>query len=100
MRAGSPTFGRWVSTTLTAEGAEQLYVPRGFAHGYCTLEADCEVAYKCDTYYAPDLEVGINFADPGLGIAWPVSAAAAILSEKDRRLPMLKDIAPDVFAGH
>ena len=68
-------------------------MPRGFAHGYCTLEPDTEVAYRCDDYYSPDDEGGVHFADPEIGIAWPVSAEQAVLSEKDRSLPFLRGMA-------
>jgi dTDP-4-dehydrorhamnose 3,5-epimerase len=68
-------------------------VPRGFAHGFCTLEADTEVAYKVDDYYAPECDLGLLWNDPEIGIAWPVDPAAAILSDKDRGLPRLRDFA-------
>lgn len=93
LRAGSPHFGRWVAATLTAQGGEQIFVPRGFAHGYCTLEADTEVAYKVDDYYAPEYERGVAWDDPTLGITWPVAAADAVLSDKDRKLPRFADFA-------
>jgi dTDP-4-dehydrorhamnose 3,5-epimerase len=92
LRRGSPTFGKWVGATLTAEGGEQLYLPRGFAHGYCTLEDDTEIAYKCDAYYAPGSEGGIHFADPDIGIAWPVSEEYALVSTKDRAQPRLAEL--------
>jgi dTDP-4-dehydrorhamnose 3,5-epimerase len=91
LRTGSPHYGRWVAATLTAQGGEQIFVPHGFAHGYCTLEADTEVAYKVDDYYAPECERGLSWDDPKLGIAWPVSAADAVLSDKDRELPRFAD---------
>lgn len=91
LRAGSPTYGRFVAATLTARGGEQIFVPRGFAHGYCTLEADTEVAYKVDDYYAPDCERGLIWNDPTLAIDWPVAAADAVLSDKDRKLPRFAD---------
>jgi dTDP-4-dehydrorhamnose 3,5-epimerase len=91
LRAGSPSYGRWVAATLTAQGGEQIFVPRGFAHGYCTLEADTEVAYKVDNYYAPECERGLAWDDPTLDIPWPVSAADAVLSDKDRKLPRFAD---------
>jgi dTDP-4-dehydrorhamnose 3,5-epimerase len=91
LRAGSPCYGRWTATTLTARGGEQIFVPRGFAHGYCTLEADTEVAYKVDDYYAPDCEQGLIWNDPTLAIDWPVAAADAVLSDKDRKLPRFAD---------
>jgi dTDP-4-dehydrorhamnose 3,5-epimerase len=91
LRAGSPTYGRWTAVTLTARGGEQVFVPRGFAHGYCTLEPDTEVAYKVDDYYAPDCDRGLIWNDPTLAIDWPVSAAEAVLSDKDRQLPRFAD---------
>jgi len=93
IRRGSPTYGRWCGTNLSAAGGEQLFVPRGFAHGFCTLEADTEVAYKVDDYYAPECDLGILWNDPEIGITWPVNPAAAILSDKDRGLPRLRDFA-------
>jgi len=93
LRAGSPTYGRWTAVTLTARGGEQVFVPRGFAHGYCTLEADTEVAYKVDDYYAPDCDRGLIWNDATLAIDWPVSAADAVLSDKDRKLPRFADFA-------
>jgi len=91
LRAGSPNYGHWVAATLTAQSGEQILVPRGFAHGYCTLEADTEVAYKVDDYYAPECERGLAWDDPTLAITWPVSAADAVLSDKDRKLPRFAD---------
>ena len=91
LRAGSPTYGRWTAATLTAQGGEQVFVPRGFAHGYCTLEPGTEVAYKVDEYYAPDCEGGLIWNDPTLAIDWPVTAAEAVLSDKDRQLPRFAD---------
>ena len=71
VRPGSPTYGQWAGATLTAEAGEQLFVPRGFAHGYCTLKDDSEIAYKVDGLYAPQTEGGIIWNDPDIGIAWP-----------------------------
>ena len=85
IRRGSPTYGRHVSTIISAENWTQVWVPAGFAHGFCTLEPDCEVIYKVTDYYAPELEVGIAFDDPALAIPWPVPAEEAILSERDRK---------------
>jgi dTDP-4-dehydrorhamnose 3,5-epimerase len=87
LRRNSPTYGRWCAATLTADSGEQLFVPRGFAHGYCTLEADTVVAYKVDDYYAPEHESGLAWNDPALAIAWPIAPADAVLSDRDRRLP-------------
>jgi dTDP-4-dehydrorhamnose 3,5-epimerase len=86
VRRGSPTYGRWVAVTLDAKGGEQLFVPRGFAHGFCTLEPDTEVAYKVDNPYSAAHDSGIIWNDPTIGIAWPVDAASAVLSDKDRKL--------------
>jgi dTDP-4-dehydrorhamnose 3,5-epimerase len=94
LRRSSPTFGRFVTVTLSAEEWNQLYVPRGFAHGYCTLEPDTEVVYKVDAYYAPALDRGVLWNDPDLAVPWPVSGAEALLSEKDRKLPHLSALPP------
>jgi dTDP-4-dehydrorhamnose 3,5-epimerase len=96
IREGSPTFGRWVAAELTAEKGEQLFVPRGFAHGYCTLTDDCELAYKVDGLYAPQTEGGIIWNDPALAIPWPL-AGEPVLSDKDKILPTLKDLGPVTF---
>ncbi|MCS0503128.1 dTDP-4-dehydrorhamnose 3,5-epimerase [Ancylobacter mangrovi] len=93
IRRGSPSFGAWVSATLSAERGEQLLVPHGFAHGFCTLEPDTIVAYKVDAPYAPANDAGILWDDPAIGIEWPVAAEAAILSAKDRVQPKLEDYA-------
>lgn len=87
LRKGSPSYGRWCAATLTADGAEQLFVPRGFAHGFCTLEPGTEVAYKVDGPYAPDCEGGLAWDDPDLAIAWPIAPEEAQLSGKDAALP-------------
>lgn len=87
LRRGSPTYGRWVGATLSAENGHSLFVPRGFAHGFCTLEPDTVVTYKCDAYYAPASDGGLHFADPEIGIAWPIPADRAVVSEKDTKLP-------------
>lgn len=91
LRAGSPTYGRWTAATLTATNGHQMFVPRGFGHGFCTLEPDTEVAYKVDDYYAPECEQGLAWDDPTLAIDWPVKAEDAILSDKDQRLGRLAD---------
>lgn len=89
IRAGSPSFGRWVGATLTAEGGEQLWVPPGFLHGFVTLTDDAEILYKMTDLYDRAAERGVIWSDRALGIAWPV-AGAPILSEKDGALPSLE----------
>lgn len=96
IRVGSPTYGRHVAVTLTAERGEQMFVPRGFAHGFCTLEPDTLVAYKVDAFYAPSADRGIFWADPALGIEWPTRPGEALLSERDQRHPPLA-AAPSPF---
>ena len=96
VRAGSPTLGRWVGAELTAEGGEQLFVPRGFAHGYCTLTDDCELFYKVDGLYAPETEGGVIWNDPDLAIPWPLDGEP-VLSEKDKLLPRLKELGAVAF---
>ncbi|MBS0331978.1 MAG: dTDP-4-dehydrorhamnose 3,5-epimerase [Proteobacteria bacterium] len=93
VRAGSPTFGQWTGAALTAEGGEQIWVPRGFAHGYMTLTDDTEIFYKVDNDYAPQSEGGLMWNDPDIGIAWPLDVEP-VLSDKDKVLPRLKDLAP------
>jgi dTDP-4-dehydrorhamnose 3,5-epimerase len=92
IRCGSPSFGQWVAATLTAAGGEQLFVPRGFAHGYCTLEPDTRVLYAVDNVYAPAHERGLAFDDPALRIPWPFSADRMTLSDRDRRYPRIDEL--------
>ena len=93
VRRGSPTFGRWVSATLTAVGAEQLFVPEGFAHGFAvTSEEEAVVHYKCTDYYAPGGELTIAWNDPALAIPWPIETP--ILSERDAAAGNLEQVAP------
>ena len=96
IRPGSPTFGQWVGARLTAEGGEQLLVPRGFAHGYQTLTDGCELAYKVDGDYAPQTEGSLLWNDPEVGIACPWDGEV-ILSDKDRVAPRLKDMPAASF---
>jgi dTDP-4-dehydrorhamnose 3,5-epimerase len=95
-RKGSPTFGKHTSAVLSASAWNQLFGPRGFAHGFCKLEPDTTVSYKVDAPYTPDLDSGVIWNDPDLGIQWPVNIESAILSDKDRQLPRFRDIG-DVF---
>jgi dTDP-4-dehydrorhamnose 3,5-epimerase len=92
IRKGSPTFGRWCGTTLTADGGEQLFIPHGFAHAFCTLAPDTEVSYKVDNFYDRGSDAGFRWDDPVIGIAWPIDERDAILSDRDRQLPLFGDI--------
>lgn len=94
IRRGSPTYGRHVAAELSADNWSQLWVPPGFAHGYLTLEDDCEVIYKVTDYYAPECDRGIAWDDPALGIDWRISAAEVVLSDKDQKQPKLADAPP------
>ncbi|RKK03041.1 dTDP-4-dehydrorhamnose 3,5-epimerase [Pseudoroseomonas wenyumeiae] len=96
LRRASPSFGRHVAATLTAKGAEQLYVPAGFAHGFVTLEPDTEVAYKVTDYYAPECDRGLAWDDPDLALPWPELPDGPLLSAKDRVHPRLRDL-PALF---
>lgn len=94
VRKGSPTYGRHIAEVLSAENRRQLYIPRGFAHGFIVLEDDTLFSYKCDNLYDPASERGVRFDDPALGIRWPEIGVEIILSEKDRRHPLFADIEP------
>ena len=93
IRKGSPTFGQHIAVELSADNWKQLLVPKGFAHAFCTLEADTEVVYKVTDYYAPECDRGLAFDDPALNIDWPVAPAQAILSDKDRNHPSLSELS-------
>jgi dTDP-4-dehydrorhamnose 3,5-epimerase len=92
IRRDSPSFGRHFATVLSEENWKQLYVPPGFAHGYCTLATDSEVIYKVSAYYDPQSERGLAWDDPELAIAWPLSGAAAMLTQRDREWPRLREL--------
>ena len=91
LRQGSSTFGRWEGLVLSAKEWNQLFLPKGFAHGFLTLEEDCEVLYKVSAPYAPEHDRAIRFDDPSIGIDWPISADGLTLSDKDRSAPFLSD---------
>ena len=92
-RAGSPTFGQWHGVELNAAERRQLYIPVGFAHGFQTLTDTAEVLYLISTPFAPAFQDGLRWNDPALAIAWP-DPGAAILSDRDQALPLLKDFEP------
>lgn len=99
IRRGSPTFGKHVAVELSADNHRQLFIPRGFAHGFAVLSEHAVVQYKCDDYYVSDCEGGIAWNDPALAIDWRLPAEAIILSEKDRMHPALADAPVDFFRG-
>lgn len=90
IRSGSPTFGRWVGVVLSEHNRRQIFIPEGFAHGFCVLSSSAHCLYKCSDLYAPDDEGGVLWSDPDIGIEWPVEAP--MLSDKDRKYPLLGDI--------
>lgn len=92
LRNGSPTFGKWLGMELSAENHLQLLIPPGFAHGFSVLSDQATVFYKCDAYYHPASESGIRYNDPDLRIDWIIDPAEAVISDKDRALPLLKDL--------
>jgi dTDP-4-dehydrorhamnose 3,5-epimerase len=94
IRVNSPSYGRHVAVELSAANWHQMWIPAGFAHGFVTLENDCEVIYKVTDYYAPECDFGIAWNDPALGIDWRLPASDIILSDKDRRQPGLADMTP------
>ena len=96
IRKGSPTYGRHVAVKLDAAGGAQLWLPTGFLHGFCTLEDETEVLYKVTTYYSANDDAGVLWSDEDLGIDWPVAADSVVLSDKDKRLPLLREL-PDFF---
>jgi dTDP-4-dehydrorhamnose 3,5-epimerase len=99
LRQGSPTYGKWCGARLTAEGGEQIFLPRGFAHGYCTLEPDTVVAYKVDAYYAPQSEAGLIWNDPEIGIDWTIPESRVLVSDKDSKLPALSSFETPFVSG-
>lgn len=96
IRPGSPTFGQWVGEVLSGESFRQLYIPPGFAHGFCVLSETALVQYKCTDFYDRDDEIGILWNDPEIGIDWPVEDP--LLNDKDRRAPRLAEIVHQLAA--
>jgi dTDP-4-dehydrorhamnose 3,5-epimerase len=92
IRPESPTFGKYVMTELSGDNHRQMFIPKGFAHGYVVLEDDTVFQYKCDEYYHPEAEGGIAWNDPQIGIEWPIAEGEVILSEKDKNRPLLSEI--------
>jgi dTDP-4-dehydrorhamnose 3,5-epimerase len=100
IRGGSPSLGKHVAAELSAQSGYQFYVPIGFAHGFITLEDDTVVLYKVSDYYAPAQESGLRWDDPDIAIAWPLQGQEVTISEKDRRLPLLREFAsPFTYSG-
>lgn len=93
IRRGSPTFGQWTGVRLSAENNRQIYIPAGFAHGFCVLSETALFTYKCSDFYSPATEGGVLWSDPELGIEWPVKDP--LLSEKDLQYDLLSAIPPD-----
>ena len=91
IRKGSPTYGKHVSCLLTEDNHRQFFIPRGFAHGFAVLSDTAVFQYKCDNYYHPEADGGISIVDPSLGIDWGIALEEAILSDKDRHHPLLRD---------
>ncbi|MDE5848636.1 MAG: dTDP-4-dehydrorhamnose 3,5-epimerase [Muribaculaceae bacterium] len=91
IRKDSPTYGRHVAVELTEDNHRQFFIPHGFAHGFAVLSDEAVFQYKCDNYYSPESDGGISLLDPSLGIDWRIALENAILSEKDRHHPLLKD---------
>jgi dTDP-4-dehydrorhamnose 3,5-epimerase len=101
IRHGSPTYGKHVSTELSASRGHQLYVPVGFAHGFITLEDEVLVMYKVSRHYSPAHDSGIRWNDPDIALQWPAKATDIVISDKARRLPLLKEfVSPFLYDGH
>lgn len=92
IRKGSPTYGKHVTCLLTEHNHRQFFIPRGFAHGFAVLSDTAVFQYKCDNYYCPEAEGGISIIDPSLDIDWRIDVNEAILSDKDKKHPLLKDL--------
>ena len=97
IRKGSPTFGKHVAVELTEENHRQLFIPRGFAHGFSVLSEDVVFQYKCDNFYAPQYEGALAWDDPELGIDWKIPVDKILLSDKDWKHPRLRDISCELI---
>ncbi len=97
IRPASPTYGQWISETLTPENGKQLWIPRGFAHGFCALEPQTVISYKVTQYYSAECDRGLAWDDPVLAVTWPEIADPQTLSTKDRNQPRLADL-PNYFS--
>jgi dTDP-4-dehydrorhamnose 3,5-epimerase len=95
IRQGSPSFGQWIGFNLSASNRKMLFIPEGFAHGFLTISQSADVLYKCSDYYNPEMERGIAWNDPGIGIEWPNCGGEPVVSNKDRTLGTLAEILPD-----
>ncbi|MBN2569206.1 MAG: dTDP-4-dehydrorhamnose 3,5-epimerase [Deltaproteobacteria bacterium] len=95
IRKKSPTFGAWIGEYLSSENRRQLFIPEGFAHGFCVVSEEADVIYKCTDFYTPGDDYGIYWADPEIKIAWPLDDI--VLSGKDERNPCLSDVAGDLL---
>ena len=91
VRTGSPTFGKWVKAELSAENGVQIYVPRGFLHGFATLVPNTEIAYKVDNYYSKECDGSVKWNDPELAIDWGLAGMTPVLSQKDEQAPAFRD---------
>ena len=97
LRRGSPTFSKWFGIELSAENKKQFYIPEGFAHGFLVLSDEVEFCYKVTDFYHPNDEIGLQYNDPDIGVAWPIAAGEDILlSDKDRMNPLLSKILKDL----
>lgn len=100
LRRGSPTYGRWAGVELDDAGNRMLWVPAGFAHGFCALSGEADVAYKVTDYWSADVDAGVRWNDPAVGIRWPLPETEIVVSPKDAVLPMLDQAEHDfVWAG-
>lgn len=94
LRRGSQTYGRWISTVLTPDENNQLWIPIGFGHAFCTLQPNSVISYRVTNYYSPDHDKGVAWDDPEIGVDWPEMADPSTLSAKDRVQPLLAELPP------